>query len=221
MTARLTGPQATLLADLCASATGELWLSARYWPTARILHRHGLAVPGELAGVGTAQQCWRPTDEGRAWAPPPPAHRLTPEDHRLRAMLEEELRFAIIGDPGRASARSPGLARPLGWRVRYTTHSRRLVKGKGGERWVGDAGMTGYPDLTLVRGRRLLYVELKRETEHPTDEQVAWLDDLAQLPSVEVYLWRPRHLERVIPRILGRPGTITWGTDDGRWPIAA
>src|SRR5262245_30603180 len=69
------------------------------------------------------------------------------------------------------------LARLRGWRCYHTHDSRRSA--------------AGYPDLTLVRGRRLLFVELKRRGGRPTPAQAAWLADLAAVPGVEVHLWRP------------------------------
>jgi hypothetical protein len=91
-------------------------------------------------------------------------------------------------------------AASLGWGLIYHTHdSRRSQK--------------GFPDLVMVRGTRLLFVELKRVGEKPRVEQVAWLEGLEQVaaalrdlvrllavdpraewmrqPSVEVYVWHP------------------------------
>jgi hypothetical protein len=48
----------------------------------------------------------------------------------------------------------------------------------------------GWPDLVLLRRPRVLFVELKREGEHPTTEQIAWLDDLRACGQ-DVRLWRP------------------------------
>lgn len=52
----------------------------------------------------------------------------------------------------------------------------------------------GYPDLTAVRGTRILYIELKRETGKTTEEQDAWLADLAAA-GAEAYVWRPSDIE--------------------------
>ena len=48
----------------------------------------------------------------------------------------------------------------------------------------------GFPDLTMVRGRRLIFAELKTEKGRLTTDQRAWLEALA-LTSAEVYCWRP------------------------------
>ena len=50
----------------------------------------------------------------------------------------------------------------------------------------------GFPDLTLVRGDRLLFAELKRSARHkPTGPQTAWLAALDQATSVSAHVWRP------------------------------
>lgn len=54
----------------------------------------------------------------------------------------------------------------------------------------------GFPDLVLVRGGRLIFAELKKETEYPTPEQKKWLHQLDKVvsafnESVGIYVWRP------------------------------
>jgi hypothetical protein len=68
------------------------------------------------------------------------------------------------------------LARLRGW-LRYHTRDSR-----GSE--------PGFPDLVLVRGRRLLFVELKTAKGKPSPEQLLWMNALRETPA-EVYLWRP------------------------------
>ncbi len=70
------------------------------------------------------------------------------------------------------------LARLHGWMVYHTHNSRRSEK--------------GFPDLTLVRRDRLMFVELKTETGEVTPEQHAWLDALEWTGRVDVRVWRPR-----------------------------
>jgi hypothetical protein len=81
------------------------------------------------------------------------------------------------------------LARLLGWRVYHTHDSRRSPE--------------GFPDLVLVRPPRLLFVELKREGRGPTLAQHGWLEALAAVPGVEVYLWRPGDWELVVATLHG------------------
>jgi hypothetical protein len=53
----------------------------------------------------------------------------------------------------------------------------------------------GFPDLTLVRPPRLLFVELKSEHGHLSREQVKWLAALEGVPGVEVHTWKPEDLQ--------------------------
>lgn len=68
-----------------------------------------------------------------------------------------------------------------GWRVYHTHDSRHSA--------------AGFPDWIALKGPRLVVVELKREGQHPTIEQAAWLEDFKRVPGVEVYVWRPSDLE--------------------------
>jgi hypothetical protein len=60
----------------------------------------------------------------------------------------------------------------------------------------------GYPDLTLVRGDRLIFAELKTQRGRLSADQSAWLEDL-RATCAEVYVWRPADLS-VIASILRR-----------------
>ncbi len=51
----------------------------------------------------------------------------------------------------------------------------------------------GWPDLTLCRSSRLIFAELKTERGTVRPEQTAWLHALREVPSCEVFVWRPRH----------------------------
>lgn len=78
------------------------------------------------------------------------------------------------------------LARVLGWRA---VHFRPAMERSG--RWsTPTQGAIGFPDCVLVRGKRLLFVELKSATGRVSPQQAAWLDDL-YVAGVEVYVWRP------------------------------
>lgn len=102
-------------------------------------------------------------------------------------MTEKEFQSAVID-----------FARFCNWRVAHfrpaqTVHGWRTpVQGDG----------KGYPDLTLVRGERLLFVELKGEKGKVSVEQQDWLDALKGT-GVEVYLWRPSDWD-TIATTLGR-----------------
>ncbi len=69
-------------------------------------------------------------------------------------------------------------AQLMGWRIYHTRNSKGSVK--------------GYPDLTMVRGTRLIFAELKTDTGKTSAAQGDWLDDLRRTLA-EVYIWRPAH----------------------------
>lgn len=72
------------------------------------------------------------------------------------------------------------MAKQLGWRRYHVRNSKAgIVQGE-----------VGFPDLVLVRGNRVLFIELKRENGKTTPEQVAWLEAFL-LAGLEVYVWRP------------------------------
>jgi len=70
------------------------------------------------------------------------------------------------------------VARLAGWKVYAIPDSRR-------------ATIAGYPDLTMWRGTRLIFAELKRDKGRLSPAQVEVLDDLRKIPCAEVYVWRP------------------------------
>jgi hypothetical protein len=88
-----------------------------------------------------------------------------------------------------------------GWRVfkdRATNMPRSCKVCKAPIRTARNAA--GLPDLILVRRPRVVWAELKSERGKLSDEQRAWLMDLAACEQ-EVYIWRPsewKDLERVL-----------------------
>jgi hypothetical protein len=80
------------------------------------------------------------------------------------------------------------VARALGWRV---AHFRSAMMRSG--RWAtpvqGDG--VGWPDLILVRGKRLLAVELKSQFGRLRPEQRDWLDALGAVPGATCAAIRP------------------------------
>ena len=82
------------------------------------------------------------------------------------------------------------LATTLGYRYYHTHRSEKSP--------------SGFPDLVLV-GRRVVYLELKREKTQPTPAQRDWLTALERA-GAEVYLARPRHLQ-VLTLVLARGDT--------------
>jgi len=84
-----------------------------------------------------------------------------------RAMSEEDLARNVID-----------AALKLGWLV------------KRDPTWRPTCATPGYPDLTMARKGRLLFVELKREGKDPTDAQRVWLEALCATGH-GCYVWRP------------------------------
>lgn len=96
------------------------------------------------------------------------------------------------------------LATLYGWRGYHTHDSRR--------------SQPGFPDLVLVRGPELIFAELKTDTGRVRPEQAEWLAALRQVrdavedavldrvlrtevPSVDVYLWRPADFDELHGRL--------------------
>jgi hypothetical protein len=57
--------------------------------------------------------------------------------------------------------------------------------------WLSTRSAPGYPDLTMVRASRLLFVEVKSATGKLSPHQELWLGVLGGVPCVEVFVWRP------------------------------
>lgn len=56
----------------------------------------------------------------------------------------------------------------------------------------------GWPDLVLVKGERILFVELKAEKGKVTGLQEQVLGILGQARYIEVYVWRPSDWETIL-----------------------
>jgi len=69
------------------------------------------------------------------------------------------------------------LATLLHWRV-YRT-------------WNSIHSPAGYPDLTMTKGGRLIFAELKQVGKSPTLEQRMWLAALSAVPCAETFVWCP------------------------------
>jgi len=68
--------------------------------------------------------------------------------------------------------------------------------------WSSLHSARGFPDLCLVRGTRLLFVELKTSKGEVTQSQREWLQALSLVPGIEVYVFRPAD-EATIKEVLG------------------
>ena len=99
-----------------------------------------------------------------------------------REVLLREVKESTFRDQVRAWAER------LGWLTYFTWNSRHSP--------------AGFPDLVMVRPPRLLLVELKTQLAPPPHgRQLLWLDTLAEVPCVEVHVWRPMD-EDLILRVL-------------------
>jgi hypothetical protein len=92
------------------------------------------------------------------------------------------------------------VARLAGWRSLHIRPARR-ADGSWRTPIAGDG--KGWPDLTLVRPPRLLFVELKSERGKLRPEQSDWLDVLRLLPEAEVYLWTPADWDSLVETLTG------------------
>ncbi|HNG24549.1 MAG TPA: hypothetical protein PLC03_11345 [Microthrixaceae bacterium] len=94
------------------------------------------------------------------------------------------------------------LARRCGWLVFHVADSRRQV----GARLVGDRGIAGWPDLTLVHpDHGLIFAELKAERGRLTPLQRDTLSALATATDgdrTRVHVWRPVDLMGVVIPVL-------------------
>lgn len=83
-----------------------------------------------------------------------------------------------------------GAAYQAGWELLYHPHDSRRDN-------------PGYPDLTLVRRPRTLFIELKAQNGWFSFEQPLWLEELYRCGH-EVYVWRPKHWLDTVPVRQGR-----------------
>lgn len=108
---------------------------------------------------------------------------------QAQPMSEAELQSAIIG-----------LAQLLGWRV---AHFRAANTAQGWMTPVAADGK-GFPDLCMVRGERLLFVELKTEKGRLTLEQDEWIAALQDSRRCGVAVFRPSDwLNGTVSDVLG------------------
>ncbi len=84
------------------------------------------------------------------------------------------------------------LARVLDWKV-YRT-------------WTSIHSPAGYPDLTMVRGDRLIFAELKTDKGKISAAQSEWLEALGGLINgkVKVYVWTPDDFDEIVKILQGQ-----------------
>ncbi len=89
------------------------------------------------------------------------------------------------------------LAHLRGWLV----HHSRPAAGRDGRWSTPIEGDAGYVDLTLTRGGRLLFLELKSMTGRTSPAQQEWLSALAKVLGTEVHVVSPADRD-LIDRLL-------------------
>lgn len=92
------------------------------------------------------------------------------------------------------------VAKLAGWR---SLHIRPAGRADGSWRTPIGGDGKGWPDLTLVRPPRLLFVELKSESGTLRPQQCEWLDALRLLPMCETYVWRPSDWDTLVKVLTG------------------
>ncbi len=102
------------------------------------------------------------------------APRLTARDHQLRGITEAQFQRTV-----------EQMLALNGWRFYHSPDNRP------GRNGAVQNVRAGFPDLCAVRGARVLFIELKRETGKTTEDQDAWLLALSDTNVVETYVWRP------------------------------
>lgn len=106
---------------------------------------------------------------------------------KVVAMTERELLDSVVE-----------LARYRRWLV----HHCRPALSKAGRYTTPIQGGKGFPDLILVRGRRVVVAELKSQKGKVAPEQTAWLGAFDKA-GCDVYTWRPSDwLSGEIERVL-------------------
>lgn len=94
-------------------------------------------------------------------------------------------------------------ARAAGWRV----HGERTVHTASGDHLTAIKGDRGFPDLVLVRGEQLIFIELKRDGAGRIGPgQQEWVDALDNVPGVRaMIIYVPSDMNRLIHALQRRP----------------
>lgn len=94
-------------------------------------------------------------------------------------MTERDLQASLID-----------VAETFGYEVYHTYDSRRSQR--------------GFPDLSMIRPPRLIFIEVKTEKGRLTRDQELWRDYLERCPGVEYYLCRPSNFDEIIEILRGQ-----------------
>lgn len=117
--------------------------------------------------------------------------RLSDRERWLRAKPESDFQREVLEAAGYT-----------GW-LRFHDHDARRDNEESGVD-------PGFPDTVLVHPIRLriIFAELKRETEKPSGRQLVWLGALMLISKltrgiVQVYVWRPSDMDRILEVLQG------------------
>lgn len=91
-------------------------------------------------------------------------------------------------------------AKLAGWRV----HAERHASVRDGKHVTPIKGHKGWPDLVLVRGREVWFVELKRKPNKVEPEQHAWLNALECAGVRTAVVWVPEQMQAFIALLTRR-----------------
>ena len=92
------------------------------------------------------------------------------------------------------------LAKLHGWRVMHT-HPALVRPGK----WITpNTGNQGFPDLVMTHPSGTIFVELKTDKGIVSNTQWEWINTLEE-SGEEVYVWRPKDLEKISTRLARKP----------------
>ncbi len=64
--------------------------------------------------------------------------------------------------------------------------------------WLAIHSPRGFPDVCLIKGKRLIFAELKTDKGVVSPAQTEWLEALKATGKCEVYLWRASQLQEVL-----------------------
>jgi hypothetical protein len=99
------------------------------------------------------------------------------------------------------------MASMLGWRSFHVGDARKAINDHGRTRLVGDRGISGFPDLVLVKVKLhsgpafggtalIMFRELKLDTGRVQPHQREVLEQL-KAAGADVDVWRPADLDRI------------------------
>jgi hypothetical protein len=99
----------------------------------------------------------------------------------------------------RTGVRDGGLLRMFNWRIWHdeATNAPRRCPACHAEIHL-PRNEPGFPDLVLVRGKVLWFVELKADRGRLSSEQRAWYEALQGVTQVHTDIWKPRDLPAIV-----------------------